>query len=150
MNLSPQMANYIQECQTGILADVVLGNPKAECCGSGICHIHIGPHAMSPEACNGINLLAFIRMDDVHGRLLIHFLTDSIDEQCLQEHFINSSLVLSEDFELPIALTTRLNYLHQVLTIKAGEYPLLNDGLFSTISVRLDIQSLPVSIGLVA
>ena len=150
MNLSPQMSAYIQECQTGILADVVLGNPKADCCGSGICHMHIGPHKLSPSNCCGTNLVAYIRMDEVHNRLLIHFLAASIDEQCLQDHFVNNSLVLAEDFNLPELLTNRLDYPNWVLTIKQGVYPLLNDGVFSTISTRMEFRQTQSSVALVA
>ncbi|MEM7575072.1 MAG: hypothetical protein AAF433_19355 [Bacteroidota bacterium] len=150
MKLSPQMSNYIRECQTGILADVVLGNPKAECCGSGICHIHIGPHTLDSSACKGVSLLAFIRMDEIHSRLLIHFLAERIDEQCIKQHFIDNSLVLVEDFDLPELVTNRLNSTGQLLTIKQGVYPLLDDGVFCTISVRLDFRQQQTEVGLVA
>lgn len=136
-SISPNQ-QYWRNCQAGIPAEVVLGSPKTPNCERlGICRMNLERNS-SRLTCKN-SLLAYLRIDIPTGRLLIHFVAESISPSCAEYFFKNGVFMLPDDFQLPAGVVTALNLDLQAADyrLQKGKYLVLNDDYFSTISLRL-------------
>ena len=118
------------------LAGVILGNPKKDCAGSGICRVTLGPDArLIPCGCPTIP--ATIKVKD---RNQLHFLFKESDLSTTQARIIlsRSILSLSSRVGLPSEITEALGSTQAFLA--TGRYPIKRRGKF--ISVCLRVESL--------
>ncbi|MTB50705.1 hypothetical protein [Lewinella sp. W8] len=100
-----------------------------------MCKIHLEP---SVQDCQCDNLVAaYLRLDPPTGRLLLHFLGCSISPDCRQRFFANRSFRIEDDFPLPIPVMDALNLGGHSFYLERGDYPLLEDDHFLTVSLRL-------------
>lgn len=128
--------NYLTNCQKGISAEVVLGSPRfADCRNFGICRMNLAPQNSS---CNCKDCLAcFLRIDAPTGRLLIHLPVTSISKTARQRFFSADTFRIDDPFYLPKAISAALAISANGYYIDKGEYPLLDDAHFLTVSLRL-------------
>lgn len=138
----PEIAQFIDQAQKGILAEVVFGNPQTDCRNLGVCKMHIGPKAVAlpnelkTKACGCPTTIAFIRKGQ--GETLhVHFLNYSLKPAYLKKYFPGDRFVVEAKFPLPEALCRALGLGESKFYIQPGHYPSLNDGLYHTVSVSL-------------
>lgn len=135
---SPHFEHFWRSCQTGILADVILGSPKSQNCKDfGICRIALELGAYQ-QICHN-RALAYFRIDPPTSRLLVHFLSCSIDTECAAYFFRAGTFRMDEDYELPqdVAQALAMDKNAPSFRIEKGSYPALIDDHFHTVSLRL-------------
>lgn len=137
------IAQHLTIAQRGILAEVVFGNPNAGCRNMGICKMHIGPRAvvvpneLKDSTCSCKKSIAFVRKDGNDG-VFIHFLNYSLSAKQYTTYFPGNCFVVEAPYSLPKALCSALGLGEQgQFSLQPGHYPTLNDGVYHTISVRV-------------
>lgn len=129
---------FWRNCQAGIPAEVILGSPKSpQCKNLGICRIQL-ERTLPLLSCKN-RTMAYLRIDQPTGRLLLHFVNSSITEQCAAYFFASGSFHITEDYILPQAVAAALcpDWQTKDCRIKSGSYPVLNDDHFVSVSVRV-------------
>jgi len=121
MLINETYLNYLRECQSGVLAEVVLITPDAaEKQRHGVCRIYLaGEQFLTPSGTDRVS--AYLRLDPYHGRLLFHFLDCSLSAEVRKKHFANGSFLMKDSY--PIG--------------GSGSYPVLDDGELLTISASV-------------
>lgn len=136
-SISPNQ-QYWRNCQAGVPAEVVLGSPKTPHCKHlGICRMNLERDS-SRLSCKN-SLLAYLRVDAPTGRLLIHFVAESITPSCAEYFFSGGVFTLPDDFQLPAGVVAALNLDPRAADyrLQKGRYLVLDDDYFATISLRL-------------
>ncbi|THH42074.1 hypothetical protein [Neolewinella litorea] len=138
MSLLPSsLTTYHRACRSGLSVDVRLGSPDLRnCAGLGICSILLREEMPARPACPD-GLPAYLRLEPVTGRLLLHLLTAAVTPFLHRRHFPDGCLTLPQDYALPRALTDALGLPEGPHDIAAGTYPILQDEVFVTCSFRL-------------
>jgi|GEM_PF-2029107 len=129
--------HYLRECQTGVLAEIILGNQLIAGAGeTGISRIYLtGETFLVPSGMERVS--AFLRLDAQTGRLLIHFLGCSISETVRQKYFSDGSFLMESGYPLGGQVARELNLVEGDHWISTGNYPLLDDGEMLTVSVSI-------------
>ncbi|MBB4078464.1 hypothetical protein GGR28_001077 [Lewinella aquimaris] len=129
-------ATYLRHCRSGISVEVRLGSPESpNCSGLGICGIEPESVLSTTSQSNGVR--GYLRIDPPTGRLLIHFTNESLGEEIRQKHFPPAGFSLGHEVQLPNWLVAALRLPAGRHRIEAGSYPTLDDGTFTTLSVRI-------------
>lgn len=135
---SPLFQQYWRECQAGTPAEVILGSPKVEHCKNfGICRVSLEQGRVQ-GFCNN-KTTAYLRIDPPTNRLLVHFLSCSFNDECAERFFQEGVFRMDEDYHLPLNISRALTNSETVASyrIEKGNYPLLVDDHFHTVSLRL-------------
>jgi len=131
---------FWRNCQSGIPAEVILGSPKtAGCKNLGICQIKL--EQTRPQANCDNRTVAYLRIDQPTGRLLIHFLHQSMSEGCLNYFFGKGLFRMKDGFVLPTSVSSALMLTSErgACRVEKGDYLILNDDHFLTVSLRLSV-----------
>lgn len=133
---------FWRNCQAGIPAEVILGSPKSpECKNLGICRIQLERTLPLPSCKN--RTIAYLRVDLPTGRLLVHFLNSSITDECAAHFFKSGVFHISEDYILSPEVVSALYPGQRIKNcrIRSGNYPVLNDDHFVSLSVRVTTKA---------
>ena len=131
---------FWRNCQSGIPAEVILGSPKTPRCKNlGICQIRL--EQTSPQANCENRAVAYLRIDKPTGRLLIHFLNQSMSQGCLNYFFGQGVFKMKDGFILPTSVSSALmlNSERGACRVEKGDYLILSDDHFLTVSLRLSV-----------
>lgn len=141
---------FWRECQSGTPAEVILGSPKMKDCKNfGICRVSL-EKSQSSRFCDN-KTVAYLRLDQLTGRLLIHFLSCSFNSDCADRFFQTGNFRMDDHYFLSKEITAALS-LDQAQSsfyIEKGNYPILADDHFHTVSLRLshtELSSISVSL----
>jgi len=129
---------FWRECQSGTPAEVILGSPKMKDCKNfGICRVSL-EKSQSNRFCDN-KTVAYLRIDIPTGRLLIHFLTCSFNADCADRFFRAGNFRMDDHYFLSkeIANALSLDRAQQSFYVEKGNYPILIDEHFHTVSLRL-------------
>lgn len=129
---------FWRECQSGTPAEVILGSPKMKDCKNfGICRVSL-EKSHDNRFCDN-KTAAYLRVDPLTGRLLIHFLSCSFNTDCAERFFQTGNFRMDEDYFLSKEMADALS-LDRTKTsfyVEKGNYPILIDDHFHTVSLRL-------------
>lgn len=129
---------YWRNCQSGIPAEVILGSPKTEKCDNfGICRVSLDLNS-NLGGC-GNTTVAYLRIDPPTNRLLIHFLSCSLNDEVTTRFFESSTFRMDDDYYLPknVGRSLTVGSTPKEYCIEKGNYPILADEHFHTVSLRL-------------
>jgi hypothetical protein len=82
-------------------------------------------------------LSAYLRQDLPTGRLLLHFISSSVDQKTYERFFSKQTFCMEDDFVLPSMIANKLNLANAPVIIEKGTYPVLEDDRFLTLSLRV-------------
>jgi hypothetical protein len=134
--------HYLLNCQEGILTQVTLGSAKfSDCRNFGICRMNLMPK-INNDGCKN-RLFGYLRQDPPTGRLLLHFISSSVDQETYQLFFCNQAFRMEENFVLPVAIANKLNLTDRPVIIERGTYPVLKGDHFLTLSLRINAVKTP-------
>lgn len=147
MIINEAYRDYLRECQTGILTEIVLGSSQPSAINQrGISRIHLGGELFLTPSCSD-RVSAYLRLDPYSGRLLIHFLTCSISDAVREKHFAEDRFMVEDGYPLGGQMARELRLVGDDHWINAGNYPLLDDGELLTVSVRVrQLVELPATL----
>ncbi len=129
-------SDYHAACHRGLRLSVQLGSPRSGDCSSvGICNLQ-PPDYLPRQSCATV-LPAYLRLDRPTGRLLLHFDTSAITKTVRQQHFAADRFRVPCSYRLPSWVVRGLELPAGVYRIVPGEYPVLGDDAFTTLSVRV-------------
>lgn len=127
---------YLHNCQEGIFTQVTLGSAKfSDCRNFGICRMNLMP-GINNTRCKNC-LYAYLRQDLPTGRLLLHFISSSVDQKIHKRFFSKQAFCMEDDFVLPTAIANKLKLTNSTVIIEQGTYPVLEDDRFLTLSLRI-------------
>lgn len=137
MLINETYLNYLRECQSGVLAEVVLITPDAaEKQRHGVCRIYLaGEQFLTPSGTDRVS--AYLRLDPYHGRLLFHFLDCSLSAEVRKKHFANGSFLMKDSYPIGGSVARELGIAEGDYWISSGSYPVLDDGELLTISASV-------------
>ncbi len=137
--ITPYLA-YLRDCRAGLAVMVRLGSPEfADCRSLGICELFIDDH-LPAGPCRSTCVPAYLRLDAPTGRLLLHFEDRAITPEVRRRHFPPGGFTLLHPYRLPPRLAEHLHLECRHYQLGAGTYPLLDDGTFTTLSLRLTLR----------
>ncbi len=129
-------SDYHAACRRGLRLSVHLGSPRSgNCSATGICSLQSLDYV--PRQSCAVVLPAYLRLDRPTGRLLLHFDTSAITETARGQHFANDRFRVPCSYRLPSWVVRGLDLPAGVYRIVPGEYPVLGDGVFTTLSVGI-------------
>lgn len=142
---------FWRNCQAGTPAEVILGSPKTPHCKNlGICQIRL--EQTTPQLNCENRAIAYLRIDRPTGRLLIHFLKKSMSKGCINYFFGAGHFKMKDDFLLPEGVSSALILKKKGMTyrVEKGDYLILSDDHFLTVSLRLSAASESKQVALAA
>ena len=127
---------YLASCRRGHRLGVLLGSPRlGGCRGQGICDMVLDDE-LHRHNCPRF-ARAYARVDPLTGRLLLHFVNASIDAETELIHFHDGSFTVEHAYALPRRIARSLDLPPGEYRIASGNYPLLEDEEFTTLSLRI-------------
>lgn len=83
--------------------------------------------------------VAYLRIDPPTNRLLVHFLSCSLNEESAARFFKSTTFRMDDDYYLPkdVARSLTAGGAPKEYCIEKGDYPILVDDYFHTVSLRL-------------
>ncbi len=131
---------YLRDCRAGLGVMVRLGSPEyTDCSSLGICELFVEDH-LSTGRCRSTCVPAYLRLDTPTGRLLLHFENRAISVEIRRHHFPRGGFTVLHPYHLPPRFVEDLQLEGGPYQIEGGTYPLLDDGTFTTLSLRLTMR----------
>ncbi len=136
LNSPSPYERYLRNCQSGLRLRLRLGSPRLpDCGGIGICRMEMDTDE-ARDACPN-SLTAYCRLDEPTGRLLLHIDSDTLTPKMQSRHFRGGYLRIPLPFVVPAWVQEWLEVGNTRPRIPAGNYPVLDDGTFLTVSLPL-------------
>lgn len=125
------------KAKVGIALGVVLGSPKQNCAGLGICKIERAAlqgqtSPFSDTACGKVAALGQIKND----RLVLYILKHTISACTMKHHFEAESFLVEDAYDIPDDIATLLD-LPKGRQLCAGKYRMLDMGVHLCISIAI-------------
>ncbi len=128
---------YLRACRSGLRVMIRLGSPDHEDCRYlGICEM-VAEDRLTPGGCPSTCVPAYLRMDVPTGRLLLHVDDRAITPAIRKLHFPPPGFTVLRPYFLPTRIGDQLGLPEPDYRIATGTYPVLDDGTFTTLSLRL-------------
>ena len=133
-NLTPHI-HPLLKAKVGIALGVVLGSPKQNCTGLGICKIERATlqgqsSPFSDAACGKVAALGQIR----NGRLVLYVLKYTISACTMKHHFEGDSFLVEDAYNIPDDIATLLD-LPEGTQLCPGSYRTVDMGVHLCISI---------------
>lgn len=128
---------YLRKSQAGLPAEIVLGSPKsASCRHFGVCRIYfLGETLLIPACADRVS--GYLRREPQTGRLLVHFLVDTLSVAIREKHFAEGYFRITHPYTLRRDLSDKLDFPEGDHQLCPGKYPVMDDGHLLTVSLAL-------------
>jgi hypothetical protein len=127
---------FLANCQRGVPVEVYFGQRGQHQ------QIDLRLYNESRKDIITASVLAYARIDRPTGRLLVHFLRQSLPAQQLVSAFSRNQLSISSEGTIAPAAARLLGLPEGHYTLPTGQYPVLTDDHFATVSLRLQSMQL--------
>lgn len=135
-NLTPQI-HPLLKAKVGIALSVVLGSPKQNCAGLGVCKIERAAlqgqsSPFSDTACGKVAALGQIKND----RLVLYILKYTISACTMKHHFGGESFLVEDTYDIPDDIAAMLD-LPTGTQLRPGKYRMVDIGVHLCISIAI-------------
>ncbi len=138
----------LRRVQVGITAEIVLGSPRKQCNGIGICRIERANHRQAQKrkaGVKGCKRAKALLMGQTSGSIVFYFVKHSLSECCRVKQFRHGHFQLEEAVSLPWDIALELGCpVHSRLC--AGTYRVVELGMHWAVTIKVERANLPLAV----
>ncbi len=126
----------LSKVKVGVTSNIILGSPKKNCDGIGICRIERHIHGAQPEQAPKRCCKARALLIDNKGELVFYFIRHTLAPCVLSKQFIRGHFVVNETVSIPDDISVELGFPPDSY-IDTGQYRVVDLGVHLCVAVRV-------------